>query len=314
VSLPAWAVRAFEEFQPDPGNEVDDPDANRALEAVRARFENRWRDLAPDRWHVPAQAPFYARVLEGLSIPADQYVRSCILEVAVECALENQSRPRQSVNRKAPPAIRQAVTELSRLNDEISHGAGQLAALFRAREMLMKTYHLGDGAQQSREETLPDAFDLAGALKRTLEQQRFGSASYRHRAGLDSLYEALRSNYRQRPTLADLLDEVSARTPMRAIARRAPDLVELAATKTKSTEWSVLQRQLVEGLATWGGLPSGFLVRCLDTSQLATLCEVTFCAPAEAFSDDQTRKLLMRMDWPPYQSGRFKPRKRPESS
>ncbi|MDO9569016.1 MAG: hypothetical protein Q7J58_06500 [Hydrogenophaga sp.] len=239
------------------------------------------------------------------------------MEVAFECALENEARPRQAptkkTGKKAPPAITQAVNKLGRLNDEISHAAGELADLFRARETLMRTYHLGD-LHGEDDEPWPDAFELDGALKRTLEQQRFGSASFRHRDGLEVLYQALRSNYRQRSTLADVLDVVSSRSPRPAIARRIPDLVELQATKTKSTEWSVLQRQLVEGLATWLGFPEGFLVKCLDFSQIAMLAEVTFDAPAGAFSEDQTKKLLIRMKRQPYQSGRFKLKKHAQSS
>lgn len=287
MPLPPWAVRALDNFKPLPGFRDNEPDPARLRqwEGLRARFEKRWHELAPDQWKVPEDHPDYEWLRFKYTYPPADYVRQCILEAAIECAWEMGAN-------KRPAAVIAAVKELDVLHEQITQAAGGLASLFRQRDQLLEDYSLSDLSLDSETNEL-DAFRLAGLLELVFSKHRFRTASYRYKAGLDVLYDALSSRGRPAPTIADLLDEISWRSARDLTPRDAGDIAVVGST-TNKTEWSPWAHRLVARLDDdWTGyLPDGFLLSCLTYSQIATLLSVALDAPPEAYNTTQMGNLI----------------------
>lgn len=289
MSLPSWGVRALDHFKPQPGfrDTVPDPLRLRQWEGFRARFENRWHELAPDKWNVPEDHPAYRWLRLNYKYPPADYVRQCILESAIECAWEMGAN-------QSPGSVVAAVRELDSLNDQISQKAAHLASLFRQRDQLREKYSLSDSSPDA-EVSAPDAFRLAGLFELVFSKHRFRTASYDYQAGLDTLYDALSSSTREAPTIADLLDEISCRMPRVVTSFDAGDIA-IMGSRTNRSEWSPWALRLVARLSDWAGngLPDGFFLSCLTNDQLATLLTVALDAPPEAYNSQQMRELIKR--------------------
>ena len=288
-SLPPWAVRALDHFKPLPGFRDTEPDPARLRqwEGFRARFETRWWELAPDQWKVPEDHPAYEWLRFNYTYPPADYVRQCILEVAIECAWEMGANQR-------PGSVIAAVKELDILNDQISEAAAHLAGLFRQRDKLREGYSLSDSSPDA-EASAPDAFRLAGLFELVFSKHHFRTASSHYKAGLDTLYDALSSSNGAAPTIADLLDEISCRMPRVVTPFDAGDIA-IMGSKTNRSEWSPWALRLVARLSDWAGngLPDGFFLACLTHDQLATLLTVALDAPPEAYNGPQMRELIKR--------------------
>lgn len=289
MSLPPWAIRALDHFKPQPGFRDTEPDPARLRqwEGFRARFETRWHELVPDQWKVPEHHPAYEWLRFNYTYPPADYVRQCILEAAIECAWEMGAN-------KQPTAVIAAVKELDSLNDQISETAGKLATLFRQRDQLREGYSLSDSSPDT-EVTSPDAFRLPGLLELVFSKHRFRTASYCHKEGLSTLYDALSSSNGEAPTIADLLDEISWRMPRVVTPFDAGDIA-IMGSKTNRSEWSPWALRLVARLDDWtgNGLPDGFFLACLTHDQLATLLAVALDAPPDAYNGPQMRELIKR--------------------
>ncbi|MDI3511600.1 MAG: hypothetical protein PWQ61_2365 [Betaproteobacteria bacterium] len=289
VSLPPWATRALDHFKPLPGFRDTEPDPARLRqwEGFRARFEKRWNELAPDQWKVPEDHSAYAWLRFHYTYPPADYVRQCILEVAIECAWEMGANQR-------PGGVIAAVKELDSLNDQISQAAAHLASLFRQRDQLRDSFSLSDSSPDA-EASAPDAFRLAGLFELVFSKHRFRTASYHYKAGLESLYDALSSSNGAAPTIADLLDEISCRMPRVVTPFDAGDIA-IMGSKTNRSDWSPWALRLVARLSDWAGngLPDGFFLACLTHDQLATLLTVALDAPPEAYNGPQMRELIKR--------------------
>lgn len=289
MSLPPWAVRALDQFKPLPGFRDTEPDPARLRQwdGFRARFETRWHELAPDQWKVPEDHPAYGYLRREYLFSPSDYVRQCILEVAIECAWE------MGANRR-PDAVIAAVKELDSLNDQISQAAASLASLFRQRDQLRESFSLSDSSSDA-EATSPDAYQLAGLLELVFSKHRFRTASYQYKDGLNTLYDALSSSNGAAPTVADLLDEISWRMPRVVTPFDAGDIAMMG-SKTNRSQWSPWALRLVARLSEWAGrgLPDGFFLSCLTHDQLATLLAVSLDAPPDAFNGPQMRELIKR--------------------
>lgn len=289
MSLPPWAVRALNHFKPSPGFRDTEPDPARLRqwEGFCARFEDRWRELAPDQWRVPENHSDYGWLRAQYTYPPADYVRQCILEVAIECAWEMGANQR-------PECVIAAIKELDRLNEQIAQGAANLASLFRQRDLLREGYSLSDSSPDA-EAASPDAFRLAGLLELVLGKHRFRTASRHYRAGLDALYDALSSSNGEAPTIADLLDEISWRMPRGVTPFDAGDIA-IIGSKTNRSQWSPWALRMVARLSDWTGhgLPDGFFLSCLTHDQLATLLTVALDAPPGAYNGPQMRELIRR--------------------
>ena len=289
MALPAWAERALEQFKPKSPYRGDGPDIAflRQWDTFRRRFTDRWSEVAPDQWKVPEDHPSYAWLRRNYVFPPADYVRQCILEVAIECAWE------LGVN-KPPAAVIEAVKELDRLNEQISESAKELAALFRQRDQLRFDYSLSDRTRDA-EPGSPDPFTLPGVMEMTFKKYQFRTSSYCFKDGLNTLYDALSSSGGDAPTIADLLDEISWRMPRVVTSFDAGDIAVIG-SKTNRSEWSTWALRLVARLRDWAGngLPDGFFLSCLTHDQIATLLTVVIDAPPGVYNGPQMRELIKR--------------------
>ena len=287
LSLPPWAVRALDQFKPQPGFRDSEPDPARLRQwdGFRARFETRWWELAPDQWKVPEDHPDYEWLRFNYTYPPADYVRQCILETAIECAWEMGANQR-------PAGVIAAVKKLDSLNDQISQAATHMASLFRQRDQLRESFSLSDSSPDA-EASAPDAFRLAGLFELVFSKHRFRTASRHYKEGLDTLYDALSSSNGEAPTIADLLDEISWRMPRVVTPFDAGDIA-IVGSATNKTEWSPWALRLVGRLSDWAGngLPDGFFLSCLTYDQIATLLSVALDAPPEAYNAKQMGNLI----------------------
>lgn len=275
-ALPMWAVRALRLHQPVPGAFGSGPDAEmlKRWENLRERFVSRWADLKADRWRVPHAHPCYADL--QYTDPPDEYVRQCILESAIECAMDSTD----------PVKSAQAKKELDRLNGEIFRTAGALSALLRQRAELLASSPVDDRPVWGE----VDHVHLWESFREVLTWPAFVSLSTTYGDVTRPFVHLMRKSGRQAPGWCELLDCLTMREPESVLSD--PGIRAAVSSPTKSTEWSRWGRRLLGLLDGWpGDYPPGFLAGCLTYEQLSLLAEVASGAPETAFSSDQMRKL-----------------------
>lgn len=286
MTMPEWAVGVFNEYEPVAAYGSDEPDERRlsTRQAVRERFETRWPDLKTDKWGLSEKD----RAKHGIGPKyghqgGDPYLRKCVLECAVEAAMN-------LADGKRPSEALEAIQELDSLNDQITEAAGKLANLFKQRDQLQADYGISD---HSPEWYTSDPFNLWQALEGAMTWPAFKRFKYVSRSEAEAFFKVAKHRAREGPTWVEVLETVASRTPRQShpLDRSAQ---ATAKPGTNSTEYSPWGLELVAMLDTWGGLPDGVLLDCLTNPQLATLAEVAFNAPAGAFSDEQIRKLKSR--------------------
>jgi hypothetical protein len=274
-SLPVWAVRALLLHQPAPGVASSEPDGEllERWESLRARFVSRWHDLKVNRWKVPRIHPCYADLGRD---PPDEYVRQCILETAIECAMDSTD----------PIKSAQAKKELDRLNEEIFRTARALAASLRQRAELLDSNPIDDRPEWGN----VDHILLWESFREVLKLPAFLSLTTTYSDVTEPFVHLMRKSGSRAPGWCDLLDCLTMREPQSVLID--PGIRAAVSSPTKSTEWSRWGRRLLGLLDGWeGDYPPGFLAGCLTYEQISLLAEVASGAPDNAFSSEQMRKL-----------------------
>jgi hypothetical protein len=273
--LPVWAVRALLLHKPVPGSFGYEPDAEmlERWENLRTRFVNRWSDLKVNRWKVPRTHPCYADLRR--IYPPDEYVRQCILETAIECAMDSTD----------PIKSAQAKKELDRLNEEIFRTAGALSGLLRQRAELLDSHPVEDWPGWGE----VDHIRLWESFREVLKGPAFVSLTTTYSDVTEPFVHLMRKSGRRAPGWCELLDCLTMREPQSVLSD--PGIRAAVSSPTKSTEWSRWGRQLLGLLDGWADYPPGFLAGCLTYEQISLLAEVASGAPDTAFSSDQMRKL-----------------------
>jgi hypothetical protein len=284
MKLPEWARKAFEEFRPQP-LEAPDPEALNQWNGIFERFRQRWTELEVEHWNVPEQDERYRSMRAHYEFDPKEYVKQSILECAIESAWELGTG-------NSPQKVIEAVKELDRLNDQIADAASELAALFRQREEVKKTYSIHD--QRHGFSTLePDAMRLLDAFELAVKRPHYKHWYSVARPEIEGLLRAASSQSRPVPNWIAVLEEVAARTPRIVSGRDAGDIAAIG-SKSKKSEWSPWILRLIGMLEDrrLPGLPDHFLLQCLTNQQLADLARVALGAPDDAsINGDQIRKL-----------------------
>lgn len=283
MGLPEWAERAFSKHEPTAGFDADpDPEMLGWWQQCKARFVGRWRDIAPEKWKVPGDAPCYDELRRMVAWEPADFVRGCILETAIELAAKKRDG-------NSPGKIAPAVKELDLLNDQIATKASELADLFRQRDTIRSDHHIHDNDDFTTSDPFR-FFDALEAVIRVPRVRRWAGVAHNE---IREFLKIARSQSREKPEWPDLLDQLSSRMPRPAAPSSAADAAAMA-SKTNATEWSRWGRWLLGSLDGWDEFPPGFLGACLGHDQLGMLAEVALDAPAGIFNKDQMKELRKR--------------------